>query len=60
MMKTIMRKWLPSVFPPQRISPAFVVKGVGIEHLGQKEAILAIMGVITLVLAASRVIKSLA
>ena len=45
---------------PANSAGRIVVKGIGIEYLWQDTLILAIMGVITLVLAASRVRKSLA
>jgi len=56
-------QWIAAAVPLTyylRILRGIVVKGVGIEYLWQEAAILAIMGVITLVLAASRVRKSLA
>ena len=42
-----------------KILRGIVVKGVGIEHLWQEATILVVLGVITLVLAASRIRKSL-
>lgn len=56
-------QWISAFIPLTyylRIVRGIVVKGVGIEYLWQEAAILAVMGVITLVLAASRVRKSLA
>jgi len=55
-------QWISTVLPLTyflRILRGILVKGVGIELLWQEAAILAAMGVITLVLAASRVRKSL-
>jgi ABC-2 type transport system permease protein len=43
-----------------KILRGIVVKGVGIEHLWQEAAILGALGIVTLVLAASRIRKSLA
>jgi len=56
-------QWISMVIPLTyylRIVRGIVVKGVGIEHLWQEAAILAVMGVVTLILAASRVRKTLA
>lgn len=56
-------QWVSSVIPLTyylRIVRGIVVKGVGMEFLWQDAAILAVMGAITLVLAASRVRKTLA
>ena len=56
-------QWVSAALPLTyylRIVRGIVVKGIGIEYLWQDTLILAIMGVITLVLAASRVRKSLA
>ena len=56
-------QWVSAVLPLTyflRIVRGIVVKGVGIEYLWQDTAILAVMGVITLVLAASRIRKTLA
>ncbi len=55
-------QWISTVIPLTyflRILRGILVKGVGIELLWQEAAILAIMGVATLILAASRVRKSL-
>ena len=56
-------QWISMVIPLTyylRIVRGIVVKGVGIEHLWQEAAILAVRGVVTLILAASRVRKTLA
>ena len=56
-------QWISVVLPLTyylRIVRGIVVKGVGIEYLWQDTTILAVMGVLTLLLAASRVRKSLA
>ena len=56
-------QWVSAILPLTyylRIVRGIVVKGVGIEHLWQEAAILAVMGVVTLILAASRVRKTLA
>lgn len=56
-------QWIAAILPLTyylRILWGIVVKGIGMEYLWQDAAILAVMGVITLVLAASRVRKSLA
>ncbi|MFQ5997521.1 MAG: ABC transporter permease [Dehalococcoidales bacterium] len=56
-------QWISTVIPLTyflRIVRGIVVKGVGIEHLWQEAAILALLGVITLILATSRVRKTLA
>jgi len=56
-------QWISTIIPLTyylRILRGIVVKGVGIEHLWQEAAILAAMGVVTLILAASRVRKTLA
>ena len=55
-------QWISTVIPLTyflRIVRGIVVKGVGIEHLWQEAAILALLGVITLILATSRVRKTL-
>jgi ABC-2 type transport system permease protein len=55
-------QWISMVIPMTyylRIVRGIVVKGVGIEHLWQEAVILAVMGVITLVLATTRVRKTL-
>jgi len=55
-------QWISMVIPLTyflRIVRGIVVKGVGIEHLWQEAAILALLGVITLILATSRVRKTL-
>ena len=56
-------QWIAAVVPLTyflRIVRGIVVKGIGIEHLWQEATILAILGVITLILATSRVRKTLA
>jgi ABC-2 type transport system permease protein len=56
-------QWISTVIPLTyflRIVRGIVVKGVGIEHLWQEAVILAVLGVITLILATSRVRKTLA
>ncbi|MFC1929638.1 ABC transporter permease [Chloroflexota bacterium] len=56
-------QWISAVIPPTyylRILRGIVVRGIGIEFLWQDAAILALMGIATLALAASRVRKSLA
>ena len=56
-------QWVSTVIPLTyylRIVRGIVVKGVGIEHLWQETTVLAIMGVVTLVLAAVTVRKTLA
>lgn len=55
-------QWVSAILPLTyylRIVRGIVVKGVGIEHLWQEAATLAIMGVATLILATSRVRKTL-
>ncbi len=56
-------QWIAALLPLTyylRILRGIVVKGVGIEHLWQEAAILAAMGIVTLILAASRIRKTLA
>ena len=56
-------QWISAVIPLTyylRILRGIVVRGIGIEFLWQDAAILALMGIATLALAASRVRKSLA
>lgn len=56
-------QWVSAILPLTyylSIVRGIVVKGVGIEHLWQEAVILSVMGVITLILAASRIRKSLA
>ncbi|MFC1961894.1 ABC transporter permease [Chloroflexota bacterium] len=56
-------QWVSTLLPLTyylRIIRGIVVKGVGIEYLWQDAAILAVMGVLTLVLATFRVQKTLA
>jgi ABC-2 type transport system permease protein len=55
-------QWISTVIPLTyflRIVRGIVVKGVGIELLWQEAVILAVLGVITLILATSRVRKTL-
>jgi len=55
-------QWISTVIPLTyylRILRGIVVKGVGIEHIWQEAAVLAFLGVVTLILAASRVRKTL-
>jgi len=56
-------QWISAILPLTyylRIVRGIIVKGIGIEYLWENAVILAAMGVVTLVLAASRVRKSLA
>jgi len=56
-------QWVSAILPLTyylRIVRGIVVKGIGIEYLWQDTVILAAMGVFTLIIAASRVRKSLA
>ncbi|MFC1928045.1 ABC transporter permease [Chloroflexota bacterium] len=56
-------QWVSMVIPLTyylRILRGIVVKGIGIEYLWQDATVLAIMGVVTLVLAATRVRRTLA
>jgi len=56
-------QWVSTILPLTyylRIVRGIVVKGVGMEYLWQDAAILAAMGIFTLVLAASRIRKTLA
>jgi len=56
-------QWVSAIIPLTyylRIVRGIIVKGIGMEYLWQEAAILAVMGILTLVLAASRVRKSLA
>ena len=56
-------QWIAAVVPLTyflRIVRGIVVKGVGIEYLWQDTTILAVMGVLAMLLAASRLRKTLA